>query len=173
MGKAKRGEKNIKTNSSLLFRKKEITTYIPSLKKKAFPFLIIILSSYPKVTWKQINSTLLLPPPKKIPFPMKSVKKITTIKKREKKERQRLIKNHLNLHASTIHRSFQTTLTGTKKNKRKLVEGTRKKKGRFSNTGGSSLKRNISMLIPTRALIPVIWNARQDLEELEASPRIG
>lgn len=87
---------------------------------------------------------------------MKSVKKITTIKKREKKERQRLIKNHLNLHAPTIHRSFQTTLTGTKKNKRKLVEGTRKKKGRFSNTGGSSLKRNISMLIPTRALIPVI-----------------
>ena len=50
---------------------------------------------------------------------MKSVKKITTIKKREKKERQRLIKNHLNLHAPTIHRSFQTTLTGTKKNKRK------------------------------------------------------
>lgn len=29
------------------------------------------------------------------------------------------------------------------------------------------------MLIPTRALIPVIWNARQDLEELEASSRIG
>lgn len=67
MGKAKRGEENIKTNSSLLFRKKEITTYIPSLKKKAFPFLIIILSSYPKVTWKQINSTLLPPPKKKTP----------------------------------------------------------------------------------------------------------
>lgn len=126
MGKAKRGEKNIKTNSSLLFRKKEITTYIPSLKKKAFPFLIIILSSYPKVTWKQINSTLLPPPKKKLP--MKSVKKITTIKKREKKERQRLIKNHLNLHAPTIHRSFQTTLTGTKKNKRKW-KALEKKKG--------------------------------------------
>lgn len=88
---------------------------------------------------------------------MKSVKKITTIKKREKKERQRLIKNHLNLHAPTIHRSFQTTLTGTKKNKRKWKALEKKKRGdRFSNTGGSSLKRNISMLIPTRALIPVI-----------------
>lgn len=86
MGKAKRGEENIKTNSSLLLRKKEITTYIPSLKKKAFPFLIIILSSYPKVTWKQINSTLLPPPKKKLP--MKSVKKITTIKNK-KKERKK------------------------------------------------------------------------------------
>lgn len=57
---------------------------MPALKKEktALPFLIIILSSYPKVTWKQINST---PTPKKIPLPMKSVKKITTIKKREKR----------------------------------------------------------------------------------------
>lgn len=36
---------------------------MPALKKEtALPFLIIILSSYPKVTWKQINST---PTPKK------------------------------------------------------------------------------------------------------------
>lgn len=58
-------KRNTKTNSSLLFRREEITTCNDTKtkkKKKRSPFLVIILSSYPKVLKNKLIPLLLKNP---------------------------------------------------------------------------------------------------------------